>query len=67
MFNLFNRVEKLPGHIVELGVGAGRNAILLGKLLMFTSQHSNAKYFGFDTFESYTKLDFEENNENKNL
>ncbi len=61
MFNLFNRVQKLPGHIVELGVGAGRNAIILGKLLRFTSQDSNAKYFGFDTFESYTKLDFEEN------
>jgi len=61
MFNLFNRVRKVPGHIVEVGVGAGRNAIVLGKLLKFTSQHSNAKYFGFDTFESYTKLDLKEN------
>jgi SAM-dependent methyltransferase len=62
MFNLFNRVHKLPGHIVELGVGAGRNSILFGKLLKFSSQHSNSKYFGFDTFESYTKQDLKENN-----
>ena len=33
IFNLFNKVENIPGHIVELGVGAGRNAILFGKLL----------------------------------
>ena len=30
MFELFKMVDNKPGHIVELGVGAGRNAIVLG-------------------------------------
>ena len=55
MFELFKMVENIPGHIVELGVGAGRNAIVLGHLLKPNSQHGNSKYFGFDTFESYTE------------
>ena len=61
IFNLYERVCSLPGHIVELGVGAGRNSILFGNLLKFTSQNSNHKYFGFDTFKNYTEQDFIEN------
>lgn len=61
MFSVFKSVENVPGHIVELGVGAGRNSILLGNLLKTTNQHGNAKYFGFDTFGSYTLKDHEEN------
>ena len=57
MFELFKTVENIPGHIVELGVGAGRNAIVLGHLLKLNSQHGNSKYFGLDTFESYTERD----------
>ena len=34
-------VENIPGHIVELGVGAVRNAIVLGHLLKLNSQHGN--------------------------
>lgn len=60
IFNLFKRVEKVPGHIVELGVGAGRNSILFGNLLKATSQSGNCKYFGFDSFGSYTKKDLKE-------
>lgn len=61
IFNLYKSVENVPGHIVELGVGAGRNSILLGNLLKTTNQHGNAKYFGFDTFGSYTPKDLQEN------
>ena len=57
IFNLFNKVENTPGHIVELGVGGGRNAILFGKLLKATNQNLNANYYGFDSFGSYTKKD----------
>ena len=57
IFNLFNKVENIPGHIVELGVGAGRNAILFGKLLKAISQNINANYYGFDSFGSYTEKD----------
>lgn len=57
MFNLFMKVRDRPGHVVELGVGAGRNAILLGKMLKMVNQHGGSKYFGFDTFGSYTEKD----------
>ena len=66
IFNIFQKVKELPGHIVELGVGGGRNSILFGSLLKFTSQHSNSKYFGFDTFGNYTEKDFLENPSLKN-
>ena len=29
IFNLYEKVRRLPGHIVEMGVGAGRNSIIL--------------------------------------
>jgi hypothetical protein len=57
ILNLFREVEKCPGHIVELGVGAGRNAIIFGNLLKSTGQDGSARYFGFDTFGSYTERD----------
>ena len=63
IFELFKMVENIPGHIVELGVGAGRNAIVLGHLLKLNSQHGNSRYFGFDTFESYTERDLENHKE----
>ena len=61
IFSLFKEVENVPGHIIELGVGAGRNSILLGNLLKTTNQHGNAKYYGFDSFGSYTQKDLDEN------
>ena len=57
MFNLYNEVSNVPGHIVELGVGAGRNSIVFGNLLKSTGQDGSARYFGFDTFGSYTERD----------
>jgi hypothetical protein len=57
IFNLFKEIEKCPGHIIELGVGAGRNAILFGNLLKTTGQDGFARYFGFDSFKNYTDRD----------
>ena len=54
-------VKDIPGHIIELGVGAGRNAILFGRMLEFEGQDINARYIGFDTFSSYTPRDLEQN------
>ncbi len=59
IFNLYKEVESCPGNIIELGVGAGRNAILFGNLIRATGQHASARYFGFDTFGSYTPRDLE--------
>ena len=61
IFNLYEKVRRLPGHIVEMGVGTGRNSIIFGNLLKITSQHNNYKYFGFDTFKNYTEKEFIEN------
>ena len=59
MFNIFRDIENCPGHIIELGVGAGRNAILLGNLLKTTGQNGSSRYFGFDSFKSYTDRDLQ--------
>ena len=60
IFKLFSMVKDIPGHIIELGVGAGRNAILFGRMLEFEGQDINARYIGFDTFGSYTPRDLEQ-------
>lgn len=59
MFNIFRDIENCPGHIIELGVGAGRNAIILGNLLKTTGQDGSSRYFGFDSFKSYTSRDLQ--------
>jgi hypothetical protein len=59
MFNIFRDIENCPGHIIELGVGAGRNAIILGNLLKTTGQNGSSRYFGFDSFKSYTARDLQ--------
>ena len=59
MFNIFRDIENCPGHIIELGVGAGRNAIILGNLLKTTGQNGSSKYFGFDSFKNYTAKDLQ--------
>ena len=55
--DIFNEVSEIPGHIVELGTGKGRNAIIFGSLIHKYQQEKFKKYFGFDTFESFTKDD----------
>jgi len=57
IFKIFTEVKNCPGHIIELGVGAGRNAIIFGNLLKTTGQDGSSRYFGFDTFKSYTARD----------
>jgi len=51
--NLYDKIKNVPGHIIELGVGRGRNAIILGQLINFYNQESFRHYFGFDTFAGY--------------
>ena len=54
---IFKQVETVPGHIVELGAGRGRNAIIFGSLIKKNQQDKFKKYFGFDTFNSFTDHD----------
>lgn len=47
------------GHIVELGVGRGRNSIIFGSLICHSSQEEFKRYIGFDTFDGYTLADID--------
>lgn len=58
---LFKSVIKVPGHIIEIGVAEGRNAIIFGKLIKMYAENNVKKYIGFDTFDGYTEKDL--NNE----
>jgi len=68
--NLFIRTKDIPGHIIELGAGNGRNAVIFGNFLKLYNLANSKKYFGFDTFSGYPKdvldknPDFDQNNTN---
>tara|TARA_B100000700_G_C14823290_1_gene751035 strand:- start:185 stop:856 length:672 start_codon:yes stop_codon:yes gene_type:complete len=68
--NLFIRTKNIPGHIIELGTGSGRNAIIFGNFIKLYNLESSKKYFGFDTFSGYPKevinknQDFDKNTKN---
>ena len=58
---VFTKAIKVPGHIVEIGVASGRNSIIFGKFLDITSEKFVRKYYGFDTFDGYSKDTFSNN------
>ena len=49
--------QKIPGHIVEVGVAGGRNAIIFGQLIKHYGELNTKKYHGIDTFEGYSEVD----------
>jgi hypothetical protein len=55
--DIYNEAKEIPGHIIELGTGRGRNAVIFGSLIKKNQQEKFKKYFGFDTFQSYTSDD----------
>lgn len=55
--SLYINLEKLPGHIAEVGVASGRNAIIFGKLIKLFSDTNVRQYLGFDTFDGYVSRD----------
>jgi len=54
LYDLYKKIQNIPGHIIEVGVASGRNSIIFGKLIKLHSDQTVRKYFGFDTFEGYT-------------
>lgn len=54
---IFREIETVPGNIIELGAGRGRNAVIFGSLIKRNQQEKFKKYFGFDTFDSFTDSD----------
>ena len=51
----YQLIETVPGHIVELGVAYGRNAIIFSHLMQMYGHDDVRKYIGFDTFDGYTQ------------
>lgn len=50
---LYEKSSKVPGHIVEVGVASGRNALIFSQFISITGEKFLKKYYGFDTFEGY--------------
>ena len=57
--NLYLQVRSIPGHIAEIGVAGGRNAVLFGRLIQIHGDSSLRQYIGFDTFNGYNEKDLE--------
>jgi len=57
LYELYKMTQKIPGHIVEVGVAGGRNAIIFGQLIKHYGELNTKKYHGIDTFEGYSEVD----------
>ena len=60
--NLYLKIKNVPGHIAEIGVADGRNAILFGNLIKMHNDASVRQYVGFDTFDGFNKRDLDRDN-----
>ena len=54
---IYQKISHVPGHIVELGVARGRNAIIFSHLITMNGDDEVRKYYGFDTFNGFTNED----------
>ncbi len=57
---VYQQVREVPGHVVELGVAYGRNAILFSHLFRMHAEEDVRKYVGFDTFDGYNETSLEQ-------
>ena len=55
--NLYLKIKYIPGHIAEIGVANGRNAVLFGRLIKIHNDQSVRQYIGFDTFDGFVNRD----------
>jgi len=55
--SIYVKLNSIPGHIAEVGVASGRNAVLFGRLIKIFGDTSTRQYIGFDTFDGYTQND----------
>tara|TARA_B100001057_G_scaffold185231_1_gene185913 strand:+ start:477 stop:1214 length:738 start_codon:yes stop_codon:yes gene_type:complete len=61
--NLFNHLSKnnVPGDIVECGVGNGQSLSFILFNLIYSKEHLNRKYIGFDSFQGFPEPSEEDN------
>ena len=64
IFNIYNKVKNVPGHILELGTGTGRNSILFSYLIKKNKKQEIVKYFGYDLFDNHEIFKSEDPNKN---
>lgn len=57
---IYEKIQNVPGHIVELGVAKGRNSLIFSNLIELNGDSEVRKYYGFDTFSGYTADDLKE-------
>jgi hypothetical protein len=63
-YRLYERIKDIPGHIIELGAGSGRNSLIFGRFIKVNNQSGYKRIYGFDTFSGYPKSVL---NQNTNL
>jgi predicted O-methyltransferase YrrM len=54
LHKMYEQIDEVPGHIVEIGTGPGTNAIMLGHIIQIYNDENIRHYYGFDTFSGYT-------------
>jgi hypothetical protein len=54
LYEVYKKIHRVPGHVVELGVAYGRNAIIFSHLIHMHNEQDIRQYIGFDTFDGYT-------------
>ena len=57
IFNCYMKISNVPGHVAEIGVAGGRNAVYFGLLFKLFGEGSTRQYIGFDTFNGYVDRD----------
>lgn len=57
LINSYLEIRDVPGHIAEVGVADGRNAVIFGKLVKHFGDQNTRQYLGFDTFDGYVERD----------
>lgn len=66
-YRLYDLIKDVPGHIIELGAGSGRNSIIFGSIIRLNNQAKYKKVYGFDTFSGYPEMVLESNKHNKHF
>ena len=60
-YRLYELIKDVPGHIIELGTGSGRNSLIFGSIIKLNNQAKYKHVYGFDTFSGYPKNVLESN------
>lgn len=66
-YRLYEMTKDVPGHIIELGTGSGRNALIFGRIIKINSQDKYKNVYGFDTFTGFPQKVLKANKTNKNF